>query len=356
MHSGWYDRKVRRVRDLSCADTRIDLDIEVRRVQCRSGGKVHRERRDFLANTPLYTKRFAWFVGRRCRQSTSKAVARELNRDWHPVKELDKHYLRIQLERAGLPGPKVVGRDAISIRKGHTSRIVVSDLVRGRPLWFGGQDRSEASMDQFSDWLSQKTAHGIRLAVRDLGKPFGNATRKQAPQAAILFDTFPVLRHLGAALDVVRKRDYARLAGQDRRYIRGQNDTVLARRETLTLDGRQAVKKLLAANKRRNTASLLKESFGHLGSSKREAGARKFFENWKASLKWPRLTPYEKVAAMIARHWDGMAAVWKVENTVSLGVVEGVNNTSRLIQRRAYGRKDEEYLRLNVLTCILPAI
>lgn len=51
-----------------------------------------------------------------------------------------------------------------------------------------------------------------------------------------------------------------------------------------------------------------------------------------------------------------MAAVCKVENKVSLGVVEGVNNTSRLIQRRAYGRKDEEYLRLNVLTCILPAI
>jgi hypothetical protein len=37
VHSGWYDRKVRRVRDLSCADTRMYLDIEVRRVQCRSG-------------------------------------------------------------------------------------------------------------------------------------------------------------------------------------------------------------------------------------------------------------------------------------------------------------------------------
>jgi len=105
VHSGWYDRKVRRVRDLSCADTRIYLDIEVRRVQCRSCGKVKRERLDFLADNPLYTKRFAWFVGRRCRQSTVKDVARELNLDWHTVKELDKHYMRIQLERAGMPGP-----------------------------------------------------------------------------------------------------------------------------------------------------------------------------------------------------------------------------------------------------------
>ena len=29
---GWYDRKVRRVRILSCGDTRIFLELEVRRV------------------------------------------------------------------------------------------------------------------------------------------------------------------------------------------------------------------------------------------------------------------------------------------------------------------------------------
>ena len=45
-----------------------------------------------------------------------------------------------------------------------------------------------------------------------------------------------------------------------------------------------------------------------------------------------------------------------MENQVSLGFVEGVNNKIRVIQRRAYGLKDEEYLRLKVLTCILPAI
>ena len=36
---GWYDRKVRRVRDLSCGDTRIFLELEVRRVDCRRCGK-----------------------------------------------------------------------------------------------------------------------------------------------------------------------------------------------------------------------------------------------------------------------------------------------------------------------------
>ena len=52
---GWYDRKVRRVRDLSCGDTRIFLELEVRRLDCRNCGKVKRERLDFLADNPLYT-------------------------------------------------------------------------------------------------------------------------------------------------------------------------------------------------------------------------------------------------------------------------------------------------------------
>jgi transposase len=41
-------------------------------------------------------------------------------------------------------------------------------------------------------------------------KPFRNVTKDKAPQAAILFDKFHVMRHLGEALDKVRKAEYAR--------------------------------------------------------------------------------------------------------------------------------------------------
>ena len=353
---GWYDRKVRRVRDLSCGDTRIYLELEVRRVECRDCGKVKREQLDFLADNPLYTKRFAYFVGRRCRQATIQDVAKELALDWHTVKALEMQYMEAQLGRAGTPGPQVIGIDEISIRKGHTYRIVVSDLVRGRPIWFGGEDRSEASMGRFYAWLGAKKSARIRLAVMDMWKPFRLASNAHAPQAAILFDKFHVMRHLGEALDAVRKSEYARLAGRDRRYIKGQKYTLLSRKENLTLDGKRALKTLLAANKRLNTAYVLKESFGQLWSYEREGWARRFFENWRASLKWQRLTPYEKFAVMIDRHWGGIAAYCRPENKVSLGFVEGLNNKIRVIQRRAYGLRHEDYLRLKILTCMLPAL
>src|SRR5437870_13736004 len=172
--------------------------------------------------------------------------------------------MRAQLAKAGTPGPRVIGIDEISIRKGHDYRIVVSDLIRRRPIWFGGEDRSEASMSKFYAWLGEKKSSRIRLAVMDMWKPFRMATQAHAPQAAILFDKFHVMRHLGEALDTVRKSEYARLSGRDRRYIKGQKYTLLSRRENLTVDGKKALKALLVANKRLNTAYLLKESFGQL--------------------------------------------------------------------------------------------
>jgi transposase len=356
VQSGWYDRRTRRVRDLSCGPHRVHLEFEVRRVYCRSCQAVKRERLELLSDSPFYTKRFAYFVGRRCRTSTVQDVAKELHLDWDSVKTLDKQYMRAQLARAGTPGPRRIGIDEISIRKRHTYRIVVSDLDRKRPIWFGGDDRSQASMSQFYQWLGERKSKRITLALMDMWKPFRNATQVHAPQAAILFDKFHVMRHLSDALDAVRKAEYARLAGKDRRFIKGQKYTLLSHRENLTLDGRRALKTLLAANKRLNTAYLLKESFGQLWDYEREGWARRFFDNWRAALKWQRLEPYEKFAEMIDRHWDGIAAYCKPDNKVSLGFVEGLNNKIRVIQRRSYGLRDEEYLRLKILTCMLPTL
>jgi len=88
-------------------------------------------------------------VGRRCRETTVKEVARELKWDLKTVKSLDKEYRQEQLRRTGTPGPTAIGIDEISSKKGHPYRIVVSDLVPRRPIWFGGGDRSEQSLDLF---------------------------------------------------------------------------------------------------------------------------------------------------------------------------------------------------------------
>jgi hypothetical protein len=111
--------------------------------------------------------------GRRCRASSIQDVARETHLNWKTVKALEMQYMREQLRRAGTPGPRVIGLDEVSIRKGHTYRIIASDLVRRRPIWFGGTDRSEASLDEFFAWLGPRKSARIQLAV--MAKRLGRA-------------------------------------------------------------------------------------------------------------------------------------------------------------------------------------
>ncbi|MBL0040032.1 MAG: transposase family protein [Xanthomonadales bacterium] len=87
--SGWYDRRTRRVRDMPCGPYRIFLEFEVRRVRCPHCQAVKREALDFLSDSAFYTKRFAYYVGRRCRNESIAAVAKELHLDWDSVKTLE---------------------------------------------------------------------------------------------------------------------------------------------------------------------------------------------------------------------------------------------------------------------------
>jgi transposase len=314
------------------------------------------EQLDWLAKNPRYTQRFALHVGKLCREMTNKAVA-ELERLHHStVKDLDKIYMQQQVARAGMPAPRAIGVDEIAVRKGHDYRIVVSDLDRGRPIWVGGRGRKEEDFDLFFAALGpQKTAR-IQLAAMDMWRPFRNSLQRNAPQACIVFDKFHILRHLSDALDQVRRAEYRRLSGKDRSFIKGQRYTLLSRWENLSSDGRRSLKKLLAANKRLNTAYVLKEQFGQLWDYQREGWARAFFERWRDSLKWQRLKPYERFAEMIERHWDGIAAYCSPENKISLGMVEGLNNKIRVLQRRAYGYRDEEFLKLKIVAAFLPPL
>jgi len=319
---------------------------------------VKTERLEWLADNPFYTKRFAFYVGRRCRETPIKEVAEELLLDWQTVKDLDKQYMQEQLRRAGDPSPQVIGIDEIAIGKGHRYRIVVSDLQRGRPIWFGGSDRSAASLDEFFAWLGPKKCRRIRLAVMDMWSAFRTSTLQEgnAAQATILYDKFHILKHLGEAMDKVRKREYRRLTGKDRRFIKGQRYALLTHWGNLSADGRAALKLLFKANARLNKAYLLKESFGQLWTYSSPLWARRFFEQWRAALRWQRLEPFEQFAELVAAHWDGIEAYCHKENRVPLGFVEGLNNKIRAIQRRAYGYRDEQYFRLKILTSTLPKL
>jgi Transposase len=146
----------------------------------------------------------------------------------------------------------------------------LSGLGRQRPIWSAGEDRSEASRNQFYTWLGPPKA--TRISARGHGLGEVRATTAEHDVSA-----------LGS-----RSANFGTMAGQ--------------------------------------------------------GWAHRFFEHWRAALKWQRLRLYQKFAAMIDRHGHGIAAYCRPENRVALGFVEGLNNTICVLQRLANGLRDEGYL------------
>jgi transposase len=316
---------------------------------------VKQECLDWLAENPRYSRGFARVVGRDARTMSLKDVAKRHRLSWGAARRLEESYMQDLLAKH--PPPKrirAIGMDEVSIRKGHTYAITVADLDRRRPIWMSeSPGRKEEALDKFFVELGAKRAARIKLAVMDMWEPFRTSTTAHAPNARILFDKFHIIKHLSDAMDDVRRREYWRVNKKDRKFIKGHRYTLLSNQANLDKDGRRSLKTLLKANRRLHKAYLLKEAFGQLWDYSYPACARTFFDNWKAQLKWQRLESFEKFSRMVERHWDGIAAYCHPDNKVSLGFMEGLNNKIRSIQRRAFGIKDQRYLKLKVLTSFI---
>lgn len=62
----------------------------------------------------------------------------------------------------------------------------------------------------------------------------------------------------------------------------------------------------------------------------------------------------ELFARRLQGYWHGILARYR--HSLKTSVVEGVNNTIKVIKRRAYGYRDEEYLSLKIHRAAFPLI
>jgi len=107
---------------------------------------------------------------------------------------------------------------------------------------------------------------------------------------------------------------------------------------------------------------------GHLGKqllARFKLDADSDPQSWAIGIKELWEVPTEKAKPGLVVHTAGWPMTdafgggflyHLADNKVALGFVEGLNNKIRVIQRRSYGLRDEEYLRLKILTCMLDPI
>lgn len=325
------------------------------RVECPRCG-IHTEALEFAdIRGPRVTRPLAALISELCKVMTVKAVAAFQALHQQTIRNIDKSALeKVQAERP-LDGITVLGADEISVGKGHKYWTLFSALEgpRGPEMLNIVEGRSAKKLKRFWRWFGKARTALITHAVIDMCRPFEKSLRAHCGEGLkIIYDKFHVVRHLNNALNSVRKSELSKALGSFKKTLSGKKFVLLARRARVRGKAREALNTILAASPKLYKAHLLKESFGHLWDYRYQGCARKFWEAWKAQLKWSRLKPYRHFIGMIERHFDGILAY--CDKKVSLGYIESSNLKARNVIRRAYGYRDKDYMKLKIIQACTP--
>lgn len=353
--SGAEDHTIQELRHLTLWQHQTILSFPRYRANCPDCG-VRTEALEFAdIRGPRVTRALAGLVYELCKVTTVKAVALLFGLHRHTVKDIDKSALeKVQSERS-LDGITVMGVDEIGVGKGHNYWTLLSALEgpRGPEMLYIVEGRSEKRLKKFWRWFGKERAALITHAVMDMCKSFRNSFRAHCREdLAIIFDKFHVVRHLNNALNAVRRAELGKALGRFKKTLSGKKFVLMARRSRVRGHAREALDTVLAASPRLQKAHLLKESFVHLWDYTYKGCALRFWQGWKAQLKWTRMKPYRNFVKMVERHWDGILAF--CDKKVALGYVESSNLKARNVIRRAYGYRDKDYMKLKIIQACTP--
>ena len=338
-----YDSRERAVRDLPWSVFHATVHIEVYRVKCQDCG-VKTEKVPLLPSKAPFSQRFENAVSQACESASARQVARRMGLPESTVRAIDLRCLERWDAQRRQPPLRQMGVDEIYRGKKDKFLTVVCNLDTGEPLWFGKERKKETLDEYFRTQLVSRQRKRIEAACVDMWEPFRLSIEQWAPQCKIVYDKFHIMQHANDAIDEVRKAEFFRQGPKKRGLIKGKKWLLLSRWKNLTPAHRGELNRLFELNRRVFKAYLLKESLEGLWNYRYRGAMLNYLNRWMDQLKWQRLAPFEKLAATLLKHMDGIANY--CETKVRFGVVEAVNGNIRMLINRGRGYKNLRYLLL----------
>ena len=338
-----YDSNDRAVRDLPWSTFKTTVHIEVYRVKCPDCG-VKVEKVPLLPSKAPFSKRFEDAVGQACESAAARQVARRFGLAQSTVRAIDQRYLERWAASRRRPALRQMGVDEIYLGKKVKFLTVVCNLETAEPVWFGRERKKETLDGFFQEELSGAQRRNLDAACVDMWEPFRLSIQQWAPQCRIVYDKFHIMQHANDAVDEVRRAEFFRKGGEARGLVKGKRWLLLSRWWNLTSTKRKELNQLFALNRKLFKAYLIKESLDRLWNYTYEGAMLNYLHRWIDQLRWQRLKPFEKLAAMLLEHIDGILNYCRTK--VRMGVVEAVNGNIKSLLRRGRGYKNLRYLLL----------
>lgn len=310
----------------------------MRRIDCRSCGPTV-EMVPWADGKKQNTNSFEWFLATWARRLSWKEVAEIFNSSWDTVFRAVEMAVEWGRSRMEMTGIDAIGVDEIQWQRGHKYLTLVYQIDEHckRLLWIG-EERTEATIRSFFDWLTPARSALLKFVASDMWRPYLKVIAEKAGTAVHVLDRFHIMSHFSKAIDEVRANEARQMKerGLDP-ILKNSRWCWLKRPENLTTTQGSLLSELVKMNLKTVKSYILKEDFQNFWEYKSPAWAGRFLDEWCKRAMYSRIDPMKKVAKMLRRHRPLLLNWFVAKGTISSGIVEGMNNKVKLVSRKAYG-------------------
>jgi transposase len=342
-----YDTNQRSWRHLDTMQFRTILTADVPRVECKEHG-VKQIDVPWAEPGSRFTALLEIVVIDWLKEASTSAVARMLRMSWDEVDGVMQRAVKRGLARRESQPLRAIGVDETSFQKRHEYVTIVYDTERARVLEVADGRKQEALENFYWD-TPLEHLQTVEVVSMDMWPAYITATREHIPDAdtKIAFDRFHVAKHLGDAVNHVRKREHAELTGAGDHTLKGTRYLWLKNPENMKPKQRVEFESLRGTNLRVAKAWAMKETARHLWHYVSRTWASK---SWNRLLDWmarSRLAPMVKVGQTLRTH------LWGIINAIVLGAtnahLEAVNAKIQALKKRACGFRNRVRFRHAIL-------
>lgn len=328
-----YDRHRQRWRHIALGRWVVWIEAEVSRLDCPRHG-VLTETVAWAAQDSRFTLDFEDLVAWLAREMNQTAVTRLLHVAWKTVGRIIQRVVGRASNQDRLNELYRIGLDEVSYRKGHKYLSVIANHQTGEPAWIG-EGRSSKTLGAFFDELGPERSEKLEVVTMDMCGAYIGEVQRRAPNAAIAFDPFHVIKLANEALHQLRRTESREWKGSDEASVlKGARWTLLKAPEDLLPHERVRLAQVAQINTRVYRGYLLKEELRALyWCSARTAPSH--LAAWIAWARRSRLRPFVNLARTLDRYREGIVAA--IRFGLSNGRMEGLNNKIGVLKHRAYG-------------------
>ena len=275
------------------------------------------------------------------KHASQKAVAEQLQLSWDEIHGILERAVKRGLARRQAEAIPQLGVDEKAFRKGHKYLTLVNDLKRNRVLYVA-EDREQSSLDGFWSTITAEQRASIEAVALDMWDPYLASLREHLPEAKkkIVFDKFHIAKHLGEAVDRVRRREHKALKAEGDERLTGTKYDWLRNPASMEGQERREFAELRRSELKTARAWALRETAMVLYDYVYEKPARKHFQWWYSWAVRSRLQPIKEVASMLKRRFENI--ITYLRHRITNAASESLNAKIQWVKYTARGFRNKQ--------------